>query len=174
MSSRLPERIDPVRLAERGVRLAGELGLERMIRLAAVIVEGAGEAEIELFFAVEALGRVRITGGVSARVFMTCQRCLEPIELALEKPVNLLTVSDDRSASALHDDAEPLIYDEGSLSLVEVVEDELLLALPQEAKHTAGSCAKQHVWRSGEPTLQGGVEQEPNPFAVLEQLKRRN
>ncbi len=174
MSTRLPERIDPVRLAERRVRMEGELELMRMKRLSALLVDDAGTVAVVLGFTVGPEGRAEVTGSLVASVRLVCQRCLEPVELALHKTLHLAVVASDAEAQALPPEVDPLPYGEDPLSVADLVEDELLLLLPQEAKHTSGACAEQRIWSGGDEALKSSAGRDGNPFGVLEQLKRRN
>lgn len=174
MSSKLPDRIDPVRLAERGVRLSGRLPLERMVRLGTGLANCDGEVIVELSFNIEAQGRVVLTGSVKGHVYQICQRCLEPMGLTVDKGVNLIVVRSEREAEALTGEADPLFYDGEPLSLLALVEDEVLLALPQEAKHTTGDCANRSSWHSGDSRRSANTDKDANPFAILERLKRRS
>lgn len=174
MSSRLPDRIDPVRLAQRGARLVGELPLARMTRLAEVLAQTDSVVKVELCFALSRQGWTEVTGSLSAHVYQTCQRCLEPVQVGLDKTLNLAVVETEAELGKLPDDKDPLLCGDEPLSVIDLVEDELLLLLPQEPKHTMGTCAGRHSWHSGEPPLESGAAMEANPFAVLERLKKRD
>lgn len=175
MSSRLPERINPIRLADQGAHLTGELGLQRMARLAGLLTRPGGAARVSLRFARDAHGRVVVTGCIAARVFVICQRCLEPVELDLQQSsLNLAVLSSDAEAGMLPADLDPLVFTDEALSLLDLVEEELLLVLPQEPMHATGACADRHSWHSGDAAPESSAAREPHPFAVLERLKRRN
>lgn len=175
MSPRLPERIDPVRLAERGARLSGELDLERMGRLAGLLVNRDGKVRVELNFDIGLQGRAEVAGVLAAQVRLVCQRCLEPVELELHSTLSLAVVFSDAEAERLPPELDPLLCGDEPLSVVDLVEEELLLLLPQEAKHASGICAEQHAWQSGDDAAPAsGSATEGNPFGVLEQLKRRS
>lgn len=145
-----------------------------MGRLAKVIECPAGDVEVELVFAIGPEGRAGVRGTVATRIRQVCQRCLEPVELLLEKSLNLAVVHSDAEADELPNDLDPLLCGDDPLAVIDLVEDELLLTLPQEPKHTSGPCSSRHVWHSGEPAPETGAGKEAGPFAVLEQLKRRN
>ena len=141
MSGGLPAFIEPVRLAELGRSLAGRLPLERLRRLAELLVDRRGEAEVRLDFRQEGRGRVVVLGRIGALLRLTCQRCLEPFDFAVDVPVHLVVVGSDAEAERLAEEEDPLLLGEGqALSLAEMVEDELLLALPQVPAHPPPGC----------------------------------
>jgi uncharacterized protein len=62
-----------------------------------------------------------------------------------------------------------LLLEAPTLKLVELLEDELLLSLPQVPMHALGQCA---AAQAGEPEEAATTVKE-NPFAVLAELKRK-
>jgi uncharacterized protein len=163
MSGVLPAYIQPVRLAELGRTLEGRLPLARMRRLADMLSDRGGEAAVRLEFRREGRGRATVRGTIRAGLRLTCQRCLEPFELILDLPVRL--VRSDVEAGRLAEEEDPLLVDEDqALSLAELVEDELLLALPQVPAHPPPGC---RVLAEGEAS----AESRPSPFSALAELE---
>ncbi len=106
-----------------------------------------------------------------ARVWRDCQRCLEPVPLDLDLGRSLRFVADEATAEALDADSEDdVLALPRSLDLHDLVEDELLLALPIVPVHAA--CPRQLPPSAG--NLIEATEAAPakNPFAVLSALKR--
>ena len=57
------------------------------------------------------------------------------------------------------------------MDLHQILEDELILSLPQVAMHPMDACPRGNMemtWGEIEP-----ADERPNPFAVLEALKRK-
>ena len=107
---------------------------------------------------------------VKARVGRTCQRCLHPVALQVQaKRDFLFAPSEERAAAwdAERDDADVLVLT-STLNLVDLVEDELLLALPLVPRHEA---CPEPLPPSAAADTEPGSEEKPNPFAVLAQLK---
>ncbi len=171
MSGSLPDRIDVLRLAETGRTLRGVLPLAALTRLVPTLHTTDGEVAIEMHGDKE--GRVRtLQGRIVATLTLVCQRCLEPLTVPVDVQFHLGLVTTEEQAERLPAGLEPLLMTGPTLRLVDVIEDELVLALPIVALHPEGSaCAAQvpaAVAAVPEPT-----EPEPrkNPFAVLAQLK---
>ena len=109
--------------------------------------------------------------GARARIWRDCQRCLEPMALDLEIARALRFVADEATAEALDANSEDdVLALPRSLDLHDLIEDELLLALPVVPMH--GICPHDLPISAGTPV--DAVEPEPakNPFAVLSSLKR--
>jgi len=66
-----------------------------------------------------------------------------------------------------HSSEDTLYSDDGYIEIEEVVEDEMILALPLVAMHEDTDCNEN--WRVTE--LQAETPGRENPFAVLQQLK---
>jgi len=148
-------------------------GFRRLQEDAAATVEGAeaawsirgqqrsvsgGEPEIWLHLAAH------------ARVWRECQRCLLPVELEVDVARALRFVADEATAEALDAESEDdVLALPRRLDLHDLVEDELLLALPLVPTHT--TCpVPLPLSTTGE--VDDVAEPADRPFAVLERLKR--
>jgi uncharacterized protein len=175
MSSRLPEYIDPWHFAEIGKEISGRVGITGFSRLTEVLVDHEGEAEFELRFQKGQKRRVHIKGYVRAELGLECQRCLEPVRVPVATEMDVVVVEGYDEAGLLGDEFEPLLAGDKRIRLNEVIEDELLLALPQVPMHRQGEC-KASLDQTGGSPEQVDEEQEqskPNPFAVLADLKSK-
>jgi len=86
--------------------------------------------------------------------------------------VELAVVSGIEEAERLPDHYEPLLVEESLIRPRDLIEDELLLGLPQIPRHASGKCGLQ-VDRGFNPEP-GAHSNEANPFAVLAAMKRNN
>lgn len=103
---------------------------------------------------------------------LTCQRCMGAVALALEVDQWYRFVASEDIAMAQDDESEEdLLVMEPQLDLLAVLEDELLMALPLVPMHD--ECPVAPVLTAGEDALADEAAQKPNPFAVLEQLKKK-
>ena len=167
MPKSLPERVDPFKLASSGERLVGQILVERMRRLGANGVNALGEVGIDLNFFEDDAGKPRIRGHVDVALEVQCQRCLHPMSLAVRAEVRLALVhSAEEEVEAGYELIE--IGDE-PVSLIEMVEDELILALPTTPRHPYGECAVMEEYYA-----ETSLESPGSPFRVLSELKHRS
>jgi uncharacterized protein len=162
MSEGLPGRVDVARLAARGAQVSHVTPVAEMERVRDLLADDAGLVHSELSFSLDDQSRVTVQGSLSAGLQMTCQRCLEPVVVEVDTTFSVV-VSEVET-----DEMDSVISEDGELSLSELVEDELLLALPIVAHHDATECGV--VVEAG--TGDAGVPVQDGPFAVLEKLKR--
>lgn len=183
-ASQLPSRIEPFKWAEQGYNWAGQVPLSRFARIASEATVPAGQPDTdELMVNVDCrlymddYQRVAwLDGTLSATVPMTCQRCLEPVEVPVATQVHLALLTDENQASRLDEDADFVILSEEqvvhgvddvqTIDLIELLEDELLLSVPISPRHDA--CENQH-----QPVVEDEPEQikRDNPFEALASLK---
>ncbi len=125
-----------------------------------------GEMVYELAFDRDEQGTRRVSGSVFAHVRMICSRCLAPVELTLRPRFVLGIVADDAAAAALPEPYDPLVS-AAPMPLAQLLEDELLLALPLVPVHLDGGCG-----RSGDlaTTPVDGTARQ-GPFAILAQWR---
>lgn len=165
----LPEKISPWRIAAESGSLNGILALAVLPRLTAALDCAEGVVAIALTAGIDEHGIRFIKGFLRAEVDLTCQRCLGPLRLPLEVTVSLGLARDEAEIDQLPDEYEPLLIAEGGgLAVADLVEDELLLALPQIPRHRdVRECAAQREVR---PDESGPDLERRQPFAVLASL----
>ena len=167
----LPDRLDLLRDAAQGRAFRGRVSLNRMERLREAAAVADGDVEVELVLDRDETGILYLEGSARASVSMTCQRCLELVELPLHVEFSLGLVQGEREAERLPEQYEPLQAAREPVAVAAVIEDELLLALPVVPRHEA--CSMGFQPRMVEAPEEVG-EEEPareNPFAALSALK---
>lgn len=173
-----PHRLDVAAFAAARGELAGSWRADRLPRLVAATLEPADDAaRADVRWGASGERRVLTGAGVQpslsiradTEVILECQRCLQPMPAALEAERRIFFVEGEAAAEALdlgsEDDVLALTP---ALDLADLIEEELLLALPLVPRH-------EHC---PEPLPRPLVEDDPaidpadNPFAVLAALKR--
>ncbi|WP_455201295.1 YceD family protein [Kaarinaea lacus] len=178
MSQRLPEFIEPYRLAENKRVLKGELSIANMNRLTPLLASNAGNVEVDLAFAIDETGQAYVKGKVHTRVSMQCQRCMNAMELPINAKVSLAFVATEEQAQDLPSHYEPMIVEEET-SLSGLVEDEIILALPAVPLHEPEQCSVEGQYGGSvqDATTRSGTDsntERQNPFAVLEKLRKKD
>jgi uncharacterized protein len=173
-AQRLPLEIDPFRLAERGAQLSGSLPLAQMRRLAETLANTEGEVKVELEFGIDDMHIPYVRGRIETLLQLTCQRCLEACDFTVSHAFALAWVRGDRDTDRLPLQFEPFVVNELPVRLSDVVEDELLLLLPQIPMHPESQCKATAVLeslRESEPQPETETQQR-SPFSELQKLKQ--
>lgn len=171
--TRLPHQIDPFRLAEAGTHLSGRLPLRQFKRLADVLSDTRGELTVELEFDVDELGVPVVIGSLRANLMLICQRCLEAFAYPVDTRIALAWVRSEQDAGKLPLRYEPCVVEETPLQLNDMIEDELLLALPQIPMHEESVCPASKLLRQTASDDEADeAEHKDSPFSVLAKLKQ--
>ena len=103
---------------------------------------------------------------------LTCQRCMGVVPTALQVDQWYRFVASEDVAMA-EDDAseEDLLVLSPQFDLIEVLEDELLMALPLVPMHV--TCPELPAFSAGVIDEPDHLMDRPNPFAALAQLKKK-
>ncbi len=135
-ASRLRQRVDPVRLAGENVRLEGNLPVASLPRLMRLVADNGRQENLRaiLEFWRDANNIVVVDGRVSGSLQLQCQRCLEDFEMTLDQRFKLALLG-GRQVDALPDEYELLEPVPEDIVPAELIEDELLLAVPMVARH---------------------------------------
>jgi len=161
-----PRRLDVAALAAAEATLAGHWPLAGFTRLPeAHTQQGNVDWSLQLALRRRAGARAEpwlaLTAGT--RVRLACQRCLQDFEVPLRIEANFRFVADEALAAALDAEAEEdVLALPQRLDLHELVEDELLLALPLVPMHE--TCPQ--------PLMAVDEPGRAHPFAALQVLKR--
>lgn len=129
-----------------------------------------------------ATGSMRPDGAAGEQVWLaltaevalpqTCQRCLGPVEVPVSFEREFRFVASEEVAAAEDEESEEdVLVLSRDFNLLELVEDELLMALPVVPKHDV--CPGTVKLQVADPDFVEESQEKPNPFAVLEQLKKR-
>lgn len=171
---RLPLEVDPIRLATRGEHLQGTIPLKQMKRLISALSCSEGEVFIDVEFSVDINHVVILTGQIKTDAKLICQRCMGEMELPIALDFQLAFVRSEAEMERLPEGYEATLIDNTSMMLSDIIEDEILLALPPIPKHLDDNCSSDNVaegWSSqqNEPNTEN-VERD-NPFDILASLK---
>jgi len=161
----LPEKIDPLRAARQELRMQGSLAPQHLYRVCEHFAAPPCEpVVVDWHFYVDERKRAKVEGTVQTTVQLICQRCLEPMSWPLVAQTRLCFLP----AGQPEDDDmdfEVVAMESALLGVVDLIEDELLLALPIVALHP--TCPYNERITS-QPASQAMPAE--NPFAVLKSL----
>ena len=158
------ERLPLATLAARGAVVERSVdcgGLPRFGRLC----KPGGSARTRLSFHRDEDGDIRIEGTLAALVFVDCQRCLEAVRVELRSDFAVVCVMSEADAARLGAGADVLELETGEPTLAEVIEDELILALPQQP------CTRRNCEKAPPMAWPPEAGQRDNPFGALAALK---
>ena len=123
---------------------------------------------VKIQFTVDEQGLNVVSGMGSTVVGLTCQRCNEIFEQELSIDFNLSPLKKAEQVDELPSYYDAIELDEnGEVNLRELVESELLLAIPLIPKHELDDC------QASADSTWGKLPEEldkPNPFDVLKNL----
>jgi uncharacterized protein len=156
--------LDAYRFARESGSLEGSLELSALPRLADVLASPAGKVSYRLSGFVGEREQARLRLQVTGTLQLLCQRCLGAVEenLAIDNRLELVPADSAPTQEELEDDSLDVLPVTGTLDVLGLVEDEILLALPTAPRHV--TC---------DLPVTDGADVAPHPFAALAALKQR-
>jgi uncharacterized protein len=153
---------DSFAFARDGRVLEGTLPVASLERLHDQLANVAGELAFRLQGRTGQRGELLLEVEVSGTLALACQRCLEAIvfDLDVDSLLELVPEGAELSQEELEDDTRDFLPVAGELDVAQLLEDEVLLALPVAPRHE----------RCGLPGAAAAGEQI-HPFATLAALK---
>ncbi|MDH5206733.1 MAG: YceD family protein [Hylemonella sp.] len=169
-------RLDVKAFAKAGADLSGQESLSKYGRL----MEEAGGRGADRPVQWRARGETRAGAGGLAQLWLhlqvqlslplICQRCMQGMDhdMALERSFRF--VATEAQAEAEDEEAEEdVLALSPSFNLHELIEDELLMALPLVPRHER--CPTEVTLAARDDDFDAAEAAKPNPFAVLADLK---
>jgi uncharacterized protein len=142
-----PARLDVTKLAQAGTDISGELDIASRDRLAQVQDSSDIATQRKIVWSARAELRSQRGGAkqnwlnleVKTCLVMQCQRCLEPVDIAVDIAPWFRIVADEATAATLDAELEDVdvLAADGPLDLLTLIEDEILLSLPAVPMHEA-------------------------------------
>jgi uncharacterized protein len=163
MPAGLPDRVDCVRLAEEGATLERDYAFAELVRLQDRLADHEGSAHASFAFEMLTDGRPGARVTVHATPSLVCQRCLKGVVCPLEgsSEIEFAGSEDVEPRDPLR---EAYVMKDGLVSLRELAEEELLLALPIVATHDA---------THGCGSASAPADDRTRPFAGLKDLLKK-
>ena len=177
MSREFPDILDPWKAAGGRRTFQGTMPLKRMERLLPLLAPddaGAdrGEATFSARFAYDGQGLVTVRLEVIADLPLVCQRSLAPYSERIERKSLLVIIEDVAQQESTPDHYEPVLVEHRRLPLQDIVEEELLLAVPPVPRNP--EVAEIELSTDGVVKAPSDAEQEQRhrPFADLAGLMK--
>lgn len=169
MSANVPESLDAWRMVVARRRFDGQVSLAELTRLQGLVADTDGECSYSLEFGRDEVLRVSyVELTIDTALPLTCQRSMQRFLLPVKVTQRLGLIRDEDEESSLPEEYEALLVPEdGQLRPLDLVEDELVLAVPVVPLSPDGEAVDKDWAPSEEET------KKANPFAALAALKKQ-
>lgn len=168
MLNRLPIVIHPINFSIKKKSFSGSIKISQFTRLSDLLFDNSGRVDVDISFYTE--GRLSVMQGkIKATLILICQGCLDCLAWSVDKNFKLGMVKTLEQVDELTLDCEPFILEGDNVALVKLIEDELLLALPDFPKHEYNCVHKNNTVRT--IVNNDKPSDSNNPFSVLAQIK---
>jgi len=153
---------------------SGTVPLARMKRLAPLLADTQGEASFVAAFKTDLEKRVIVELQVTAALALVCQASMDVYDEQVKRNTVLAVIEHQGEQENLPEAYDPVQTENGRLAIASLVEDELLLGLPQiprkpDLEPVEYSTGGQVQEETNSPA--GGRE---NPFAALQDMLKQD
>jgi len=175
----IPLRIDHFKYTDQGVILDGVITRKEIskdfLRFKEAVVDNVSDIAYHLEFDTDFVGNRIVKGTLRSEVKLQCQRCMNDFILLLKcELASAFVCNEAEEQKAGQSDYDVfLLSPREYLDIRTLIEDELLLSLPQIAMHSLDDCSADVVFldSDSEPAENSLEQMGNNPFAVLKDLK---
>lgn len=153
-------------LASQRAVIAGFVEAKSMSRLLDIVSKTPPAIAYRIEFTRDTSRRPKMIGRVDGMLPLVCQRCLDSLDWWFDMKFESLVVSDDQEEANGRD---VVVYPGGRIALELMIEDELLLAMPNAPVHPHGACEAPPIRVANGHSSSS----EPHPFSALRGLRLR-
>lgn len=143
----LPKHLNVTRLAKQSSDISGQVQIAALPHAAGLLhLEADSEelAAVRFNFDIDRRGLVVVSGEIKAKLALTCQRCLGIVNYFCHSTFQLSPVAVNKSTE-LPEGYEPILLDDGIMDVYAVLEEEIMLSIPQIAMHEDLVCSNQEA-----------------------------
>jgi len=157
--------IQPRKLANKGGELRYHWMVEDLSRLHGLLYSKQGEIRVHLIGEHDDRNRCLVKANIVAELQLECQTSFEPIDYKIDSNIVYCSVIDEEQIDSLEEEYEALLLDDGQVDIKQVIEDELILALPIAINKASTELDIKMSYGKLPKT-----SNKKNPFTVLEGL----
>ncbi|SFR52178.1 DUF177 domain-containing protein [Thiomicrospira sp. ALE5] len=169
MFTRLPDLVDPLFYAEQRRQIKAKVPQFQCPRLLKAISEANGEILVEMdFFRQKQTGAPAFDLRLKTELKLRCQRSLQVFDLPVDVCIQGVFLPSMQLADELDADWEVYNLPDDKISLLPIIEDEVLLAIPMAPKLADEAMPWPDSLKSDEVDE---CTDKPNPFSALAKLK---
>jgi uncharacterized protein len=172
MAAGLPDLVDCARLAEDAAVLGRVYSLSDLPRVQDLLAKPVGQLHASFEFAKAASGRAGASITVRAEPQLVCQRCLQGFAFPVSG-ASKLEFTQDAEATASDTERELFPVKSGMVSLRELAEEELLLALPLAAACSAPQSCGNALPSAASAEAPEAPRDMRRPFSGLQDLLKK-
>ena len=170
---KIPRTIDPGKAAQKRLDYDGIIQVSLFKRLAESVEGVKRDAQVSLSFGLDEQRLVVISGKANVQVDLECQRCNEVFAHECDVEFTYTPYYSAKSEEDAPEEYDLVDLNEfGELDVIQLVEDEFILNLPQVAMHEESECSVNSNNLVFGELPEEIVEEKPNPFDVLKSLKK--
>lgn len=170
---KIPRTVDPQKTAQKRLDFDGIIQVSLFKRLEESVEGVKRDAQVNVSFGHDEQRLVVISGKANIEVDLECQRCNEVFTHLCEVQFTYTPYYSEKSEEEAPEEYDLVDLNEyGELDLIQLVEDEFILALPQIAMHDEADCSVNSNNLVFGEIPEEIVEDKPNPFDVLKSLKK--
>ncbi len=134
--------IDPIQYAKESRHLCVHLPLQQFKRLQEIVgcEPQPNLIACDLRFTLNEQGVATIKGKFSVEVELQCQRCGHTFTTVLQANCELYPMVTEQQMALLDNAMDVLVTAGEKINIIDIIEDELIVALPMFAKHAEAEC----------------------------------
>lgn len=171
-SGPIPTRVNHRKLASEKRKIEGFLPPDKLDRFSEAVIDVVGDLEVSLVFRRGPNRSGLMTGSAKAIVSLECQNCMQAFEQSVTAKFRHVLVQQEAQLFDLADDQDGIVCPSEMVEVSELIEDELILALPMVARHESGQCAPEDDQLDDYQADDVEATETYKPFAGLGELTK--
>ena len=149
----------------------GVVPLSRFSRLCSEFSGQEGQVEVELEFYRDGNRRIWMKGTARVKGAMLCKQCLNHVDATLQAEIDACLMTPEEISKDESVKFDVVVYEDSPVSIVDLVEDDLIMSIPWRACLDESNCARD--FSDDQPHDEGVEVETTKPFADLRNLIKK-
>ncbi len=163
-------KVSPREYARNNRRWRGEIPVATFNRLVREISTDSKFVKVQLAFSCDENDHIRLQGEASFSANVACHRCGESMTTTIRADIDARIVRSEELASTLAQDSDVIVVTDNPVSVVELIEDDLIMSIPWRVCNQQDDCPNLSQRETQEYKDGDSDDATQKPFANLRQL----
>lgn len=161
----IPDKIQLLKFASKSLILSHTYKIRDFPRISKLTSSQDSTLDVKLNFSLKNNRIPCIQGEIELDLVLTCQRCLDDVNIHLNPKFKLAFVQNEQQGEEFDTSFEIILNTAEEFPSIEFITDEVLIAVPMAPMH-------QYKCSSHQNDQSINIKKSVSPFAILKQLKR--
>ena len=151
-------------------RWEGRIPTSNFERVASEFTDFASSVLVNIEFSLDENNRIKVSGEATLEAKVTCHRCSVPVGTTIVAEMDATIVRSEDDAREFAQQGDVILVNDTSVSVVELIEDDLMMSVPWRVCEQGDNCVNLHASEKSAKSADADGFLKHQPFKNLRDL----